>query len=937
MDSLANDHGAHFFRCDLQVHTPRDADWNGKRPSSDSARRDYADVFIAACRAANLEAVAITDHHDFAFFPYIRAAALAETSDDGSPLPQNEQVIVFPGIELTLAVPCQALLVLDADFPEDRLLDVLKCLNIDAVDAAADRLPATTSLDQFASLKDLHELLDEREWLKGRYIILPNATDGGYKTLLRTGMHTKYKEMPCVGCYLDGSVDSLGRGNRDILAGKTKAWGNKRSAVFQTSDARSADFSALGAHSTWVKWATPTAEALRQACLAEESRIAQTAPLLPSVWVSQLVVSNSRFMGPIDLAFNSQYNAIIGGRGTGKSTILGYLRWALCDQPAIGGADEEAADPSARQRRLIDATLVPFGAQVEVYFTINGIAHVVRRHAQDGEVLLKVGDGDFGPARESDIRALLPIHAYSQKQLSSVSVRVDELTRFVTAPIQKRLDDIDQRVGELAGRLRENYATLQRFRLVEATISRTVMKERSLSEQAASMRKALTGLSAEDQKLLVLKPKIDVLRDAVALWDQQLEDVQAAAREVEKSADDSLARLSALDDMPSPLGRSAENLRAETARVLTEFRDAARAALADLESGVGGGSSRDKARAKVLAEATKFDDAYEVVKAKSTAHEARLAELASLEKQQSEATKELQRQRRELDSLGDPRGTHASLRQGFVRLLAERSKCLDEQCSQLTKLSEGLLRASLRRGQGLRDVGDRFRTLVAGSGVRTAKIESLFAALGQESDPISTWETLLDELEGLLLVDPDSELTSETTPVLTRLGLTVADQKRILPKISPDSWLDLALTPITDQPAFEYRVKEEDFVEFAVASAGQQATALLRVLLAQTGMPLLIDQPEDDLDSPVIQDVVQRIWTAKSRRQLLFASHNANLVVNGDAELVAACDYRSAGDQSGGKISLEGAIDMPSIRDEITRVMEGGEKAFKLRKAKYGF
>ena len=60
-------------------------------------------------------------------------------------------------------------------------------------------------------------------------------------------------------------------------------------------------------------------------------------------------------------------------------------------------------------------------------------------------------------------------------------------------------------------------------------------------------------------------------------------------------------------------------------------------------------------------------------------------------------------------------------------------------------------------------------------------------------------------------------------------------------------------------------------------------------------------------------------------------------MVNGDAELVVACDYRSAGDQSGGKISLEGAIDMPTIRTEITRVMEGGEKAFKLRKAKYGF
>jgi type III restriction enzyme len=91
-------------------------------------------------------------------------------------------------------------------------------------------------------------------------------------------------------------------------------------------------------------------------------------------------------------------------------------------------------------------------------------------------------------------------------------------------------------------------------------------------------------------------------------------------------------------------------------------------------------------------------------------------------------------------------------------------------------------------------------------------------------------------------------------------------------------------------------------------------------------MPLIIDQPEEDLDSQVIQDVVAWLWQSKGRRQVIFASHNANLVVNGDAELVVTCDYRRTGDQSGGKIKLTGAIDVPEMRAEITHVMEGGEK-----------
>jgi chromosome segregation protein len=59
--------------------------------------------------------------------------------------------------------------------------------------------------------------------------------------------------------------------------------------------------------------------------------------------------------------------------------------------------------------------------------------------------------------------------------------------------------------------------------------------------------------------------------------------------------------------------------------------------------------------------------------------------------------------------------------------------------------------------------------------------------------------------------------------------------------------------------------------------------------------------------------------------------------VNGDAELVAWCDHRTAGDQSGGRIAGEGAIDIPIVRDAIKAIMEGGEAAFNLRKEKYGF
>jgi len=110
------DKGAHFYRCDFQVHTPRDRQWTGAAKISDEDRAEYATSLIVACREKKLDAIAVTDHHDMAFVRYVRQAAAQETDDVGTPLPDSERVVVCLGIELTLAVPCQAILVLDADF-----------------------------------------------------------------------------------------------------------------------------------------------------------------------------------------------------------------------------------------------------------------------------------------------------------------------------------------------------------------------------------------------------------------------------------------------------------------------------------------------------------------------------------------------------------------------------------------------------------------------------------------------------------------------------------------------------------------------------------------------------------------------------------------------------------------------------------------------------
>ena len=117
--------------------------------------------------------------------------------------------------------------------------------------------------DVINGLTDLHVKLDSIDILKGKYIILPH-TSRGHKGLLRRDFYEHYIKMPCVSGYIDGSIPD-DQGLKSIINGKDRNYGFKSIAVFQTSDNRKETFEDLGTSTTWVKWATPTAEALRQA------------------------------------------------------------------------------------------------------------------------------------------------------------------------------------------------------------------------------------------------------------------------------------------------------------------------------------------------------------------------------------------------------------------------------------------------------------------------------------------------------------------------------------------------------------------------------------------------------------------------------------------------------------------------------------------------
>lgn len=289
--------------------------------------------------------------------------------------------------------------------------------------------------------------------------------------------------------------------------------------------------------------------------------------------------------------------------------------------------------------------------------------------------------------------------------------------------------------------------------------------------------------------------------------------------------------------------------------------------------------------------------------------------------------------------MGKPETQYAQVREAWVRAKGKRAKLVQQECDKLTKRSRGEIRAGVKVGAGVDAVLQKLRAAVTGSGLRRERIDAIGETITSAEKPDEKWMEVLAELESLAAYDPEEsgEKNLPSCPALKVCGIGNADALRIAGKLHEDTWLEISLERLEDRPVFEYRAREDEYIPFTNASAGQQATALLKALLNQLGPPLVIDQPEEDLGNPVILQVVNQIWEAKRLRQLILSSHNANLVVNGDAELVVWCDYRTVGDQSGGQIRGTGAIDVPVICGAIKQVKEGGEAAFKLRKDKYGF
>jgi hypothetical protein len=167
--------------------------------------------------------------------------------------------------------------------------------------------------------------------------------------------------------------------------------------------------------------------------------------------------------------------------------------------------------------------------------------------------------------------------------------------------------------------------------------------------------------------------------------------------------------------------------------------------------------------------------------------------------------------------------------------------------------------------------------------------------------------------------------------LMERGGLNPDQAEKVVAKLAgtPEIF-QIESAELLDLPRIEL-LDGSDYKDSATLSTGQKCTTILPILLLESESPLLIDQPEDNLDNRFIYEtVVQNVTGVKRTRQLIFVTHNPNIPVLGEAERVFVMD--SSGRR--GTVKRAGTVD--ECKTDVETLLEGGKEAFEMRMRKYG-
>ncbi|QSG16345.1 TrlF family AAA-like ATPase [Halapricum desulfuricans] len=844
--------GAKFYKADLHIHTPGSHDYDDKDAAPDD--------LVAEFENKNLDLVAVTDHNTGEYFEQLQEAA------------EGSSVTVLPGVEITTGQSGEHQIHMTAVFPPEEA---------DALSPFLHDIGIRGDPEHAIAEDTIPKICDKTRDYGGLPILAHIDVEAGADFELTDRNNPTRQKV-----FDPERVAAL-----EVVAEET-ADEFEDFAHIRSSDAHS--LADIGSRYTFIKMDSPTFEGLRTAFADPESRLSLTSEPTTHPSVDGLL-SHNGFLQDRHLQLNKNLNCLIGGKGTGKSTVIEQIRYALDIDPR---SDDIEDDYNA----LIENTLRPDGI-VEVLVTAtNSDQYRIRREYGEEPEIERIPNTEDSEPQEVDLTIeqfrteFFDVEIHSQRELV-------ELAR-------NEIDQLD---------LLDSY-----FDINDEIEARESVKQdiRAKNREIADLREEVDSLKAEKERFEALKQQVEVMEqkgveeyvEGQEEWEQEraalsnvIGDVEALEEEVSSLALADQLSLTEVDDGPNEdllqsVNETISELQDDIAEHEKELKRIVNEGRGDIEDIREKWNEENEKREKE--HESLADEIEEEIGVDIEEFFDKKAELEDLRG----VSEDLENKRGRLrDARGEKADLLDDLQAARQNLSQARKEGIEELNAQL-----GNVRVSLHSQSNRDEYTDWVNHVLEGSGVWTEHKEQITETI----DPPELAEIVRNN---------DTETLCEladVTPTTAENFVTHDDLVEQLTK--------LELYEIHDRPVIE--LNDGGWKELNEMSDGQQCTALLSIAMIEREVPLIIDQPEDMLDNKFIfTDVVDILRSIKQDRQVVAATHNANIPIIGDAEQIVV--MRSNG--RAGFYRDCGSIDDDEIKALAQDILEGGETAFKRRREMY--
>jgi len=913
--------GSKWWRFDFHTHTPASDDYGR---GEESYKEIQPEEWLQKAMGAKLDCVVVSDHNSGGWIDRLKEKNKEIQERDPRPAWFYE-LTIFPGVEITVADSSSRvhlLAVFDPSCDSQKVTGVLGGCGITGGYGDDENTSTTTGF--LDTVKVIHD---------AGGIAIPAHIDGKKGILEDISSLTPELEkslepiLAAEFCNIHKFDDADPQLKKAV----------NRLAKLKGSDAHKPE--QIGRHSiSWIKMSRPSIEGLRLALMDYELCVKnqeEDPNVLPDLFISKLTIQNMSHCGlvpgqPFDMPLHPHFNAVIGGRGTGKSTVLESIRiGARCDleleteAPKVKNELDRFMKPSGRKGAKNSGVMLP-DTEILLELTRRDKEYRLRWRFDGSGAVLEEREGcGYNSIDAGDVRERFPLNIYSQKQINELASNPRGLLEIV---------DRSSEVDRMEWKTRWESTKSQFLQLRE--------RQRELSRQLADEKNIKAKLTdvENDLKQYEEKGHGEILKQYQKRSQQK--NGLPSDRVFDELADSlrQLAGTAELSDFP-------EHLFAENDEIteLKAIHEQAAHGLQEISETLNGAAEKvellKQERNKAIESskwATAVQESVDAYKDLIKEYEEKKSKLSiSLYGEWVAQRNKLQKQLEKLQSIREEISyLQDQIKKIFGKLFELRQELFEKRRVFLENVisDSPFVRMELVPFGDVDMVEDDYRTIL---NLEEDKfISSVYDRENKQGVllPLLSWEEsekneselpdIIATVKSDSLAIAQGEQTGNHGMFDNRMKKLLESQPAVFDHL--DTWWpeDMLRVKYSREPA------SGKFEDLEKGSAGQKAAAILAFLLSHGNEPLIIDQPEDDLDNALIYDlIVTQIHKNKERRQLIIVTHNPNIVVNGDAELVHVLKFQR------GQIQLDqyGGLEETAIREAICTIMEGGRQAFDKR------